>query len=79
MHDIALQSGWETFLLAAPLVGMILVGIFRLDVIVASSRQGGNPSRPPSGIDEKGRLLLADPDGRPWHDAQSQAGAAPSN
>jgi hypothetical protein len=44
MQGIALQSGWETFLLAAPLVGMILVGVFRLDQIATNpkSRRGTN-------------------------------------
>ena len=68
MHDIALQSGWETFLLAAPLVGMVLVGIFRLDVIAAAQSHTAN-RRPPSGVDEKGNILFTDPDGRPWPDA----------
>ena len=72
MHDIALQSGWETFLLAAPFVGMILVGVFRLDEIAANpNRQRGR--RPGlNGNDENGRLLLSDPDGRPWTEATNQ-------
>lgn len=69
MHDIALQSGWETFLLAAPLVGMVLVGIFRLDAIAASPERRAGAERPPSGVDENGRTLLSDPDGQPWTDA----------
>lgn len=38
MQGIALQSGWETFLLAAPIVGMILVGVFRLDQIATNPK-----------------------------------------
>ena len=66
MQGIALQSGWETFLLAAPFVGMLLVGVFHLDEIAAASkREPGSRQRQP-GNDEHGRALLTDPDGRPW-------------
>lgn len=69
MQDVALQSGWETFLLAAPFVGMVLVGVFRLDQIAANPRRDGR--RPPRlpGNDENGCALLNDPDGRPWNEA----------
>jgi hypothetical protein len=66
VHDVALQSGWETFLLAAPLLGMVLVGVFRLDAIAGSPKHRADTQRPPSGIDESGHILLSDPDGRPW-------------
>lgn len=72
MHDIALQSGWETFLLAAPLLGLVLVGIFRLDSIAAVPERRSGAKRPPSGIDKNGRVLLSDPEGRPWPDAHSR-------
>lgn len=65
MHDVALQSGWETFLLAAPFVGMLVVGIFRLDTFVSASRHEPGQPRPSTGIEENGRVLLNDPDGRP--------------
>jgi hypothetical protein len=71
LHDIALQSGWETFLLAAPFVGMVLVGVFRLDEIATNSSRSQRPRFDgPSlnGPDENGRMLLTDPDGRPWLD-----------
>jgi hypothetical protein len=82
LHDIALQSGWETFLLAAPFVGMVLVGVFRLDEIATNSSRGQRP--PFNGLslngpgfnenDENGRILLSDLDGQPdgqlWTDSQ---------
>jgi hypothetical protein len=68
LHDIALQSGWETFLLAAPFVGMVLVGVFRLDKIATSSSSGHRPRF--NGSDENGRMLLTDHDGQPWPDSQ---------
>jgi hypothetical protein len=82
LHDIALQSGWETFLLATPFVGMVLVGVFRLDEIATNSSRGQRPrfnglSFNGSGFnenDENGRILLSDPDGRPdskpWLDSR---------
>ena len=64
MQGIALQSGWETFLLAAPLVGMILVGVFRLDQrldqIATNPKSRGIRPRPTEN-DENGRILLSDP------------------
>ena len=78
MRDIALQSGWETFLLAAPFVGMVLVGVFRLDEIATNSSRGqrsrfnGLSFNGPgfNENDENGRMLLTDPDGRPWPDSR---------
>ena len=67
MQGIALQSGWETFLLAAPIVGVILVGVFRLDVIAANASRIPHPRIP--GNDENGSPLWMDPDGRPWTDS----------
>ena len=64
MQGIALQSGWETFLLAAPIVGMVLVGVFRLDEI-ATNHGRSRPRLP--GNDENGQVLMTDPDGRPWN------------
>ena len=83
MHDIALQSGWESFLLAAPFVGMVLVGVFRLDKIATNSGLGQrSQSDGPSfngpgfdGNDENSRMLLTEPDGRPWTASQPGFGA----
>ncbi|MGB8031483.1 MAG: hypothetical protein WCF30_17670 [Terracidiphilus sp.] len=67
MQGIALQSGWETFLLAAPIVGMVLVGVFRLDEIATNPGRGQGPRLP--GNDENGNVLMSDPDGRSWNDS----------
>lgn len=67
MQGIALQSGWETFLLAAPVVGLVIVAVFRLDEIATNPGRGQHPRLP--GNDENGRVLMSDPDGRPWNDS----------
>jgi hypothetical protein len=69
VQGIALQSGWETFLLAAPIVGMILVGVFRLDEIAANHGHARHPRLP--GNDENGSVLMCDPDGRPWPEGKA--------
>jgi hypothetical protein len=66
VQDAVLKSGWENLLVAAPFVGMLLLGLFRLDEIIASPRRARAVKRPASCRDENGRLLLSDPDGRPW-------------
>jgi hypothetical protein len=79
MQGIALQSGWENLLLAAPFVGMVLVGIFRLDQIAADPKHQRGRRPRLIGNDENGRLLLGDPDGRPWADSRDQASTATSD
>ena len=79
LHDIALQSGWETFLLAAPFLGMVLVGIFRLDEIAANPKRHHGPRPRLIGNDENGRPLLSDPDGRPWTNSSGPASTATSD
>jgi hypothetical protein len=69
VHDSVLQSGLETFLIALPFVVVLLIGMFRLDTILAAPRQATGMRRPPIGTDKQGRMLLSDPDGRPWKDA----------
>jgi hypothetical protein len=66
MQDTILQSGWENFLVAVPLVGLLLMTLFRLDEMLASPKRGRAVPRPACGCDENGRVLLSDPDGRPW-------------
>jgi hypothetical protein len=64
--DTILQSGWENFVVAVPFVGILLVGLFRLDEIIASPKRDRAVKRPASGCDEHGHLLLSDPDGHLW-------------
>ncbi len=44
---------------------MVLIGVFRLDVVAANASRTPHPRLP--GNDENGHLLMSDPDGRPWN------------
>ncbi len=89
MQGIALQSSWETILLAAPLVGMILVGVFRLDQIASNPKThpghrtkltGPSLSSPSlSGIAQKSGTHLSDPNSRPWTNPGGPAVTTSSN
>ena len=65
MHDSVLNSGWQSVLVAIPFVFMMIVGVFRVDELFAAPKQSVRRQRPASGVDEDGRPLLCDPDGRP--------------
>jgi hypothetical protein len=77
VQGIALQSGWETFLLAAPLVGMILVGVFRLDQIATNPEPGHRPKRNSNG--ENREVHLSDPSPRPWTNSRGPVVTTSSN
>ena len=66
MHDSVLKSGLDTILIAVPFVGLLVIGMFRLDAVFAAPKQAAGMRRPPSGMDEHGSVLFSDPDGRPW-------------
>ena len=66
MHETVLNSGWDTFLYALPVLLMLFVGVFRLDELFVTPRQGPRRQRPATGTDENGRQVLCDPDGRPF-------------
>ena len=66
MLDAPLQSGWGSFLVAIPCIGMLFFGLFRLDTLFAAPKHQSRRRRPASGTDENGHTLFSDPDGRPW-------------
>jgi hypothetical protein len=66
MVDEALKSGWDTFLLGIPLIGLLLIGVFRLDELFLKHKK--KPSQlplPPGIVERKGPQILTDPDGKP--------------
>ncbi len=63
MHDAILSSGWDTFLVAIPLILLLFFGFFRLDEVFTTP-QRTLKRRPACGTDEEGEPILSDPDGR---------------
>jgi hypothetical protein len=66
MHDLILNSGEDTLLFAIPFIGMLIVGFFRLDELLAAPRTTNKPLHAPRGVDRNGEQILCDPDGTPW-------------
>ena len=58
------QSGLEALILGIPAVGILLTSFFRLDVLLAKSNNNSGSGRPLSHVDEQGRLVCIEPDGR---------------
>jgi hypothetical protein len=77
VQGIALQSGWETFLLATPIVGMVLVGVFRLDKLATNPDSGQRPQR--NRNDENGGTLQSDSKQNPWTNPSGPAVTTSSN
>lgn len=61
-----LLSGWKMIAYAALAVAGMLIGIFRLDEIIARRNSGPKPPNRPMGHDAKGRTMFSDPDGKVW-------------
>jgi hypothetical protein len=51
---------------------MLLAGVFHIDELFFTKKQAPRRQRPPSGIDENGKPMLFDPDGRPSHPLRSR-------
>ena len=58
--------GWEAFMLALPMIGILVWTIFRLDERFATSRRTLGARRFFCEVEGKGRSFISDPDGRPW-------------
>ena len=63
MHDAILSSGWDTFLVAVPLLFLLFIGFFRLDEVYATPKVSLK-RRPACGTDKDGEPILSDPDGK---------------
>ncbi len=66
MHETMLTSSRDTLLVALPFIGMLMVGIFRLDELIVVPREARVNPRRPGGMDVNGDPIICDPDGRVW-------------
>lgn len=66
IEERILLSGWKLIAVAALAVVGMLIGIFRLDELIARRDSGARPPKRPMGHDASGRTMFSDPDGRPW-------------
>jgi hypothetical protein len=64
MHQTVLTSGRDAYLIGIPLILLMLIGLFRLDEAFLRPKKGPRRPPPPSGVDEKGRQIYSDPDGK---------------
>lgn len=67
MDSKAMLSGGKLAVYAIVLVGALLLGMFRLDEVIARKKKG--PARRikrPMGHDADGQPMFTDPDGRAW-------------
>lgn len=64
MSDAFMKSGRDAILVAIPFIALLIMGLFRLDGVFVKSRKSSKASKPPSGVDEAGRTIFSDPDGR---------------
>jgi len=59
-----LQSNADALLVAVPMIGILIVGFFRLDELVGKpNKKQTTHRRLMSGLDDKGRQVCLDPDG----------------
>jgi hypothetical protein len=64
MHTAILSSGRDMLLIAIPFVIVLVAGIFRLDQIIAAPKRKASQRRQLSGMNEDGKPIMSDPDGR---------------
>lgn len=65
MHESMFNSGWETALIAAPFLILLVAGVFRLDELLVTQKATQKRPRAVIGTDRNGEPILCDPDGRP--------------
>ncbi len=59
-----LHSNLDAFLVAIPMIGLLLVCYFRLDELVGKPKQTAERRRQIAGSDASGRPICIDPDGK---------------
>lgn len=68
MHEVIVNSGLDTLLIAIPSLGLLLFTFLRLDQLLAAPKQRDNPGKFVRGVDAHGEPIMCDPDGRPWEE-----------
>lgn len=63
MVDTILKSSRDALLVAVPCVALMLVGLFRLDELMARPRKSPRRPLPIRGVDEQGEPIFSNPDG----------------
>lgn len=66
LEERILLSGWKSVAFGVVAVGAMLIGMFRLDELMARRKSGTKAPKRPMGSDRKGRIAFSDPDGREW-------------
>jgi hypothetical protein len=64
MHEEILISGRDTLLVAIPFLVLFVVSLFRLDAIFSAPKGGIRQRQPLCGMNENGKPVLIDPDGK---------------
>ena len=68
-------SGVDQAFYAVALIGILIVGFFRLDELVFKRRRKEGPRRPRMVQDKDGLHVESDPDGTPWEKPQGRKDA----
>ncbi len=58
--------GWDTFILAVPVIGILVMAMFGLDERLFTPRRNPGTRRFFCEVSGKGSSFLSDPDGKPW-------------
>jgi len=66
LADNTVLSGWKMILYGIVAIGVLLLGVFRLDQVLARGRKKGSPQKQRMGHDPSRRHMFSDPDGRAW-------------
>ena len=77
MFDTTLLSTSDTLLYAVPMLGALLIGVFRLDEVISAPKRKVRVHQTVTGCDATGEPLFCDPDGRPWKRSKRPAKSAP--
>ena len=72
MHQLTINSGRDAFLIAIPFLFLMLLGLFRIDEVIAAPKRKKSERRTAGlcGTDQSGRAVLRDPDGKRWYPSQ---------